>query len=192
MILIIDNYDSFTQNLVQYTGELDLPVIVKRNDCVTVCDIKLIKPTHIIISPGPGHPQEISSILEIIRIYAGIIPILGVCLGHQAIGYLYGCNITRLEQPVHGKLSKIFHNYNYIFQNIPNTFTATRYHSLVIDAKNMSNELQIIAQTHDGIMMACQHKQHKNLIGIQFHPESLWTEYGKTIIRNFLLIPTFH
>jgi len=192
MILIIDNYDSFTQNLVQYTGELNLPVIVKRNDYITVNDIKLIKPTHIIISPGPGHPQEIPSILEIIKIYAGIIPILGVCLGHQAIGYLYGCNITRLEKPVHGKLSKILHNDNYIFQNIPNTFTATRYHSLVINKHNMSNELQIIAQTQDGIIMGCQHKQHQNLIGIQFHPESLWTEYGKTIIKNFLLIPIFY
>ena len=188
MILIIDNYDSFTQNLVQYTGELDLPVIVKRNDCLTVNDIKIIKPTHIIISPGPGHPKEISNILEIIKIYAGIIPILGVCLGHQAIGYLYGCKITRLEKPMHGKLSEILHNDNYIFQNIPNTFMATRYHSLIIDKQNMSNKLQIIAQTQDGTIMACQHKKHQNLIGIQFHPESLWTEYGKTIIQNFLLI----
>ena len=188
MILIIDNYDSFTQNLVQYTGELDLPIIVKRNDSLTINDIKLIKPTHIIISPGPGHPKEISNILEIIKIYAGIIPILGVCLGHQAIGYLYGCTIKRLEKPMHGKLSKILHNHNYIFQNIPNTFIATRYHSLIIDTQNMSNELEIIAQTQDGIIMACQHKKHQNLIGIQFHPESLWTEYGKTIIQNFLLI----
>lgn len=186
MILIIDNYDSFTQNLVQYTGELNLPVIVRRNDCITIKDIKTIKPTHIIISPGPGHPKEISSILEIIKIYAGIIPILGVCLGHQAIGYLYGCKITRLEKPMHGKLSKILHNHHYIFKNIPNAFMATRYHSLIIDKKNISNELKIIAQTQDEIIMACQHKQHQNLIGIQFHPESLWTEYGKTIIKNFL------
>lgn len=192
MILIIDNYDSFTQNLVQYTGELNLPVIVKRNDCITVNDIKLIKPTHIIISPGPGHPKEISSILEIIKMYAGTIPILGVCLGHQAIGYLYKCNITRLEKPMHGKLSTILHNYNYIFQNIPNTFVATRYHSLIIDKQNISSELQIIAQTQDGVIMACQHKKHKNLTGIQFHPESLWTEYGKTIIKNFLSIAIFN
>lgn len=188
MILIIDNYDSFTQNLVQYTGELDLPIIVRRNDCITINDIKLIRPTHIIISPGPGHPREIPNILEIIKKYAGIIPILGVCLGHQAIGYLYGYKVIRLEKPMHGKLSKILHNHDYIFKKIPNPFLATRYHSLIINQQNISNELEVIAKTEDKIIMACQHKQHTNLIGIQFHPESLWTEYGKTIIKNFLSI----
>ena len=188
MILIIDNYDSFTQNLVQYAGELNLPVIVRRNDSITIKDIQLISPTHIIISPGPGHPKDILNILDIIKNYAGRIPILGVCLGHQAIGYLYGCQITRLKVPMHGKLSRILHESNDIFQNIPNGFLATRYHSLIIDQHNTSNEIQVTAHATDGTIMACRHKKYKNLIGIQFHPESLWTEYGKDIINNFLSI----
>lgn len=187
MILIIDNYDSFTQNLVQYVGELKFTVEVRRNDNITIDEIKLMKPSHIIISPGPGHPKDLPNTLNIIKKYAQHIPILGVCLGHQLIGYLYGYTIGRLSHPIHGKLSTIIHSKTTLFDQIPNTFIATRYHSLIIENNNQLNALRITAWTEDGIIMACQHKQYTKLQGIQFHPESLWTNYGKTIIYNFLL-----
>ena len=187
MILIIDNYDSFTQNLVQYVGELNFSVEVRRNDNISINEIDKIQPTHIIISPGPGHPKDLPNILKIVQKYAAHIPILGVCLGHQIIGYLYNYNIKRLSKPIHGKLSKITHNNNTLFCKIPNNFTATRYHSLIIVDDNSSNDLEITAWTEEGIIMACQHKKYKKLQGIQFHPESLWTQYGKIIIHNFLL-----
>jgi anthranilate synthase component 2 len=187
MILIIDNYDSFTQNLVQYVGELNFKVQVKRNDNININEIQSMQPSHIIISPGPGHPKDVNNILEIINKYAESIPILGVCLGHQIIGYLYGYNIKRLSKPVHGKLSQIQHNNTNLFYQIPSPFTATRYHSLIIDNNNQLNTLKVTAWTEDGIMMACQHEKYTKLQGIQFHPESLWTNHGKAIIRNFLL-----
>lgn len=186
MIIIIDNYDSFTQNLVQYVGELDCSVEVIRNDMISSEEIDKLKPSHIIISPGPGHPKEIDNILKIIKHYAHKIPILGVCLGHQMIGYLYGAYIKRLNYPMHGKISEVLHTNNDIFDKLPNPLLATRYHSLIIDNINLPNDLEITAWTKDGTIMACKHKKYKKLRGIQFHPESLWTNEGKIIISNFI------
>ncbi len=186
MILIIDNYDSFTQNLVQYVGEFGFKIEIIRNDLISIQKIEQLQPSHIIISPGPGHPQEVVNILDIITEYANKIPILGVCLGHQIIGYLYGANIKRLENPMHGKITQVLHTNIDIFNKIPNPLLATRYHSLIIDNINLPNDLEVTAWTKDGIIMACQHKKYKKLRGIQFHPESLWTNEGKTIISNFI------
>lgn len=188
MILIIDNYDSFTHNLVQYIGELKFGVKVIRNDAVSLHYIKQLKPTHIVISPGPGGPEESGISLEIIKTYADSIPILGICLGHQSIGYVYGGKITRLEQPIHGKVSAIHHNNSDIFSQVPNPFWATRYHSLIIDNNSFPQDLSITAYTIDGIIMGCQHKTHTKVRGIQFHPESLWTDNGKLILKNFLFL----
>nr|YP_009541632.1 anthranilate synthase component 2 [Synarthrophyton chejuense]AYR05641.1 anthranilate synthase component 2 [Synarthrophyton chejuense] len=190
MILIIDNYDSFTHNLVQYVGELGFPIRIVRNDEISINTIQKIQPTHIIISPGPGNPLESGISLEVIKTYAPNIPILGVCLGHQSIGHVYGGKITKLSEPIHGKISKIYHNKKDIFSNLPNPFLATRYHSLIINKNDLPKELNITATTEDGTVMACQHKIYTSLRGIQFHPESLWTENGKTIIKNFLSIYT--
>ena len=187
MILIIDNYDSFTYNLVQYAGELGLKVKIIRNDSKNIVQIQEINPTHIIISPGPGSPKESGLSLDIISKYASQIPILGVCLGHQSIGYIYGGNIKKLNYPMHGKISLVYHNEEDLFANIPNPFKAARYHSLILDHKTLPSNLKITASTQDGIIMACQHTKYPNLQGIQFHPESLWTEKGKSIIQNFLL-----
>ena len=187
MILIIDNYDSFTQNLVQYICEQNFLVEVRRNDNISINDIEIMQPSHIIISPGPGHPKDVPNIVQIIKQYAGSIPILGVCLGHQLIGYLYGYNIKRLNEPMHGKLSEIEHNKINLFHQIPCPFTVARYHSLIITNDIESNDLEITAWTKEGIIMACQHKKYNKLQGIQFHPESLWTNNGKTLLRNFLL-----
>nr|YP_010986259.1 anthranilate synthase component II [Pachymeniopsis lanceolata]WOL37177.1 anthranilate synthase component II [Pachymeniopsis lanceolata] len=186
MILIIDNYDSFTQNLVQYVGELGFDIQVVRNDQISLDDIDIMKPTHVIISPGPGDPQKTGITLELIKQYANRIPILGVCLGHQSIGYIYGGKVVQLKYPMHGKISKIQHHGTDLFTNIPNPFSATRYHSLVIDQQSVPQELEITAWTEDGMIMGCRHKKHKLLRGIQFHPESLWTDKGKIIIYNFL------
>jgi len=189
MILIIDNYDSFTYNLVQYTGELGLTVKIIRNDHKNISYIQGLNPTHIIISPGPGSPRESGLSLDVISHYASQIPILGVCLGHQSIGYIYGSKIQQLHQPMHGKISLVYHSGKNIFMNMPNPFKATRYHSLVIDKKDLPSALRITASTQDGLIMGCQHKKYPNLQGIQFHPESLWTEKGKKILKNFLLKP---
>nr|YP_010986058.1 anthranilate synthase component II [Polyopes affinis]WOL36976.1 anthranilate synthase component II [Polyopes affinis] len=186
MILIIDNYDSFTQNLVQYVGELGFKIQVIRNDQISLHEIKHIKPTHIILSPGPGSPENTGISLELIKNYSDQIPILGVCLGHQSIGHVYGATIKQLEYPVHGKISKIMHNKTDIFANLPNPILGTRYHSLIIDYKNIPHDLEITAWTENGIVMGCRHKKYKLLRGIQFHPESLWTDNGKMIIKNFL------
>nr|YP_010470992.1 anthranilate synthase component II [Synarthrophyton patena]UVF62821.1 anthranilate synthase component II [Synarthrophyton patena] len=187
MILIIDNYDSFTHNLVQYVGALGFNVKVARNDNLSISAITKINPTHIIISPGPGHPLDSGISLEIIKTCAQNIPILGVCLGHQSIGYVYGGQIIKLVNPMHGKISPIYHSGRDIFSTLPNPFLATRYHSLVINTQFFPKELEITAKTKEGIIMGCQHKKYPSLKGIQFHPESLWTESGKTLIKNFLL-----
>ena len=187
MIIIIDNYDSFTYNLVQYAGELGLKIKIIRNDNKNITKIQEINPSHIIISPGPGSPKDSGLSLDIISKYASQIPILGVCLGHQSIGYIYGGNIKKLPYPMHGKISLVYHYEEGIFANIPNPFKAARYHSLILDQKDLPSNLKITASTQDGIIMACQHIKYPNLQGIQFHPESLWTEKGKKIIQNFLL-----
>nr|YP_009393651.1 Anthranilate synthase component II [Caloglossa beccarii]ARW62213.1 Anthranilate synthase component II [Caloglossa beccarii] len=186
MIIIIDNYDSFTHNLVQYASELNYNVKTIRNDEISLKQIIEINPSHIILSPGPGNPQQSGICLEILTAYANKIPILGICLGHQSIGYIYGAKIRQLEIPVHGKTSDIFHNENKLFYDLPNPFVATRYHSLIIDPQNLPQNLQVIAWTENKTIMACQHKIYKKLYGVQFHPESLWTYKGKLIIRNFL------
>lgn len=190
MILVIDNYDSFTHNLVQYIGELGFKVTTARNDNISIDSIRDMHPTHIIISPGPGNPQESGISLDVIETYSSSIPILGVCLGHQSIGHIYGGNIIKLRRPMHGKISEIYHNGKDIFLGLPNPFLATRYHSLIVDSNDFPKELKITAQTKDGIIMACQHKQYPSVRGIQFHPESLWTENGKHIIKNFLSVHT--
>nr|YP_009395720.1 Anthranilate synthase component II [Herposiphonia versicolor]ARW64700.1 Anthranilate synthase component II [Herposiphonia versicolor] len=187
MIIIIDNYDSFTQNLVQYVGELGYDIIIARNDELSIQDIKHIKPTHIILSPGPGKPEDSKVCLDIIKQYAEDIPILGICLGHQAIGYIYGGTIKKLEEPMHGKISNIITDQNDIFKNIKKTFKAIRYHSLIIDRNNLPKNIEITAWTSDGNIMGCRHTVYNKLRGIQFHPESLWTQEGKSILKNFLL-----
>nr|QCI05791.1 Anthranilate synthase component II [Dasysiphonia japonica] len=186
MIIIIDNYDSFTQNLVQYVGESKLSIKILRNDEISLTNLILLNPTHIILSPGPGNPSKSGICLEILSKYANRIPILGVCLGHQSIGYIYGAKIKQLDKPTHGKISHIFHDGKNIFKNISNPFIATRYHSLIIDNNHLPNQLKITAWTKDGIIMGCQHKIYNNILGVQFHPESLWTEEGKKIIKNFI------
>nr|QCI05467.1 Anthranilate synthase component II [Crouania attenuata] len=186
MILIIDNYDSFTQNLLQCVGTLNQPVIHKRNDLISIEEIDQIQPSHIILSPGPGHPKDSKICLDIIKCYAPKIPILGICLGHQSIGHIYGAAIKALTFPTHGKISNIIHNQKDLFDNLPLPFSATRYHSLVIDEKNIPKNLEVTAWTQEGLIMACKHKQYNLLRGIQFHPESLWTPCGQTIIKNFI------
>nr|QCI08535.1 Anthranilate synthase component II [Spermothamnion repens] len=185
-ILIIDNYDSFTQNLKQYIGELGCNVTVIRNDIIKANNIIDIKPTHIILSPGPGHPKEANLSLDIIQHYSDKIPILGVCLGHQCIGHIYGSTITQLNIPMHGKISSIQHNEQDIFHNITNPFNAARYHSLIMDSNNIPKNLEATAWTEEGIIMGCRHKYNHMLRGIQFHPESAWTYEGKNILYNFI------
>nr|YP_009398832.1 Anthranilate synthase component II [Cliftonaea pectinata]ARW68067.1 Anthranilate synthase component II [Cliftonaea pectinata] len=186
MIIIIDNYDSFTQNLEQCIGNLDFKVRTIRNNMIQVKEIKELNPSHIVISPGPGNPEKSMACLDIISQYANSIPILGICLGHQAIGYVYGGKIKKLKEPTHGKISLIQHNNKDIFYKLPNPINATRYHSLIIEKNSIPSNLEITAWTQDRLIMACKHKIYKNLHGVQFHPESLWTEQGNKIIENFL------
>ena len=188
MIIIIDNYDSFTYNLMQYTGELGYQVQIIRNDSITIQEIQTINPTHIIISPGPGSPEQTGISLNIISTFASQIPILGVCLGHQSIGHIYGGKIKKLKRPMHGKISAIYHNKKDLFEKLPNPFTAIRYHSLIIENSELPKNLRITATTKEGLIMGCQHRQYPWLQGIQFHPESLWTEGGKILMQNFLKI----
>ena len=190
-VLVIDNYDSFTYNLVQYLGELKQEVVVYRNDEITINEIKKINPSHIIISPGPGRPDDAGISKNLIKEFAGQIPILGVCLGHQCIGEVYGGKVTNAPQLMHGKTSEIFHKGNSIFSDIPNPFTATRYHSLIVDLESIKNApLKVTAQTKDDLVMALEHKEFKSLIGVQFHPESILTQHGHKMLINFLnLIP---
>nr|YP_010336896.1 anthranilate synthase component 2 [Madagascaria erythrocladioides]QUE28933.1 trpG [Madagascaria erythrocladioides]UNJ16481.1 anthranilate synthase component 2 [Madagascaria erythrocladioides] len=189
MILIIDNYDSFTYNLVQYVGEMGYKLHVVRNNKITIDEIFDLRPQKIIISPGPGSPQESGISLEIIKKFGSIIPILGVCLGHQSIGQVYGAAIVKAQEIKHGKISNIYHtNKTPLFKGVTNPFVATRYHSLVIDTVNLPNELEVIATTDDNIIMSVRHKTYKSVYGIQFHPESILTVAGKTILKNFLQI----
>lgn len=186
MILIIDNYDSFTYNLVQYLGECGTEVKVIRNNLVTSQQINKLKPEAIIISPGPGSPGDSGASLEIIKHFAHIFPILGVCLGHQAIGHIYGASIVHAPLPIHGKTSLVYHNSKGLFANISNPFVAARYHSLIIDQREIPSQLSITAWSNKGVIMGCSHKDYPMLEGIQFHPESLWTIEGKQIVKNFV------
>ncbi|MFH0912769.1 MAG: aminodeoxychorismate/anthranilate synthase component II [Candidatus Omnitrophota bacterium] len=187
MILMIDNYDSFTYNLVQYLGELGENIKVFRNDKVTTGKIKKLRPERIVISPGPGRPEDAGISCDVIREFAGKIPILGVCLGHQCIGFVYGGRIKGAKRLMHGKTSLIYHNRQTIFGGIPNPFEATRYHSLIVEKKTLPNCLEIIARTKDNEIMGLKHKEYP-LWGVQFHPESILTKVGKDILANFLNI----
>jgi anthranilate synthase/aminodeoxychorismate synthase-like glutamine amidotransferase len=185
MLLVIDNYDSFTYNLVQYLGELGQEVRVVRNDEIAAADIAGLAPSKIVISPGPCTPNEAGISLEVIKTYAGKIPILGVCLGHQAIGQAFGGKIVRAARVMHGKTSKIFHDGRGVFTGLPNPFEATRYHSLLIEQASVPDCLEVTARTADEEIMAVRHKSLP-VEGVQFHPESFLTTSGKDLLRNFL------
>ncbi len=185
MILLIDNYDSFVYNLAQYLGQMDEDLMVFRNDEITVRRIKGINPDFIVISPGPKTPAHTGMTCSIIEYFAGKIPILGVCLGHQAIGYIFGGKVIRADKVIHGKTSIIYHDNHTIFRNIKNPFSATRYHSLIVDADTLPDCLNITAWTSDGIIMGLRHRFYP-VEGVQFHPESILTEQGKKILKNFL------
>jgi anthranilate synthase component 2 len=185
MLLMIDNYDSFTYNLVQYFGELGQDVRVYRNDQIGVTEIEALKPDHIVVSPGPCTPNEAGISVEAIRHFAGRIPLLGVCLGHQSIGQAFGGRIIRAKQLMHGKTSMIHHADKGVFAGLPNPFEATRYHSLVIERETIPDCLEITAWTDDGEIMGVRHKTLA-VEGVQFHPESVLTQHGHDLLRNFL------
>jgi anthranilate synthase/aminodeoxychorismate synthase-like glutamine amidotransferase len=185
MILLIDNYDSFVYNLSRYVAELGEAPLVRRNDAVTLEEIATLAPTHIIISPGPCTPAEAGVSVEVIRRYGPTIPILGVCLGHQAIGAAYGAEIVRAGRPMHGKTSRIHHTGTSVFTGLPNPLIATRYHSLVIAPASLPETLQVTATADDGEIMAVAHTEHP-VVGVQFHPESVLTEYGYRMLDWFL------
>ncbi|MGK7957386.1 MAG: aminodeoxychorismate/anthranilate synthase component II [Crocosphaera sp.] len=192
MILVIDNYDSFTYNLVQYLGELgfDWPVAsdiqVYRNDQIALPKIRHLNPDGIVISPGPGRPKDAGVSLDLIKELGSTIPILGVCLGHQSIGQVFGGKVVSAPVLMHGKTSPIYHHNQGVFQGLDNPFEATRYHSLVVERETLPDVLQITAWTEDGIIMGLQHKDYPHLQGVQFHPESILTTSGKTLLKNFL------
>lgn len=185
MILLIDNYDSFTYNLYQYVGEINPDIIVRRNDKITVRQIKELWPSHIIISPGPGHPRQAGISVDVIKKFTGKIPILGICLGHQAIGLAMGGEIGPANQIVHGKQSTIYHVGRGIFQGLPPYFQAVRYHSLTVKREEFPDCLEIQAYTEDGTIMGLAHREHPTF-GLQFHPESILSDYGKILLGNFL------
>jgi anthranilate synthase component 2 len=185
MLLLIDNYDSFTYNLFHYLGELGEEVVVKRNDQITVQDALALSPQSIVLSPGPCDPDRAGVCLALINAAAGHVPILGVCLGHQAIGQAYGGRIVRAPEPMHGKLSPIHHGATSVFRGLEDGFPATRYHSLVIDRATLPSVLEITAETDDGIIMGVMHKTHP-VHGVQFHPESIASAHGHALLQNFL------
>lgn len=185
MILMVDNYDSFTYNLVHYLGELGQRIEVRRNDCLDFGFVDDLDPDMIVISPGPCTPREAGLSVDIIKRYAGKKPILGVCLGHQAVGYVYGANIVRAERLLHGKTSPIIHDGKTVYKDIPNPFEATRYHSLLVEEASLPSDFEISAWTEEGEIMGIRHKELP-VEGVQFHPESILTECGKDILRNFI------
>jgi anthranilate synthase/aminodeoxychorismate synthase-like glutamine amidotransferase len=184
VILLIDNYDSFTWNLAQYLGELGAPPLVRRNDEVSVDDVEAMRPTHIVISPGPGRPEQAGISVETIRRLGTRVPVLGVCLGHQGIGFAFGGTITRAGQLMHGKVSAVHHDGRGVFQGVSQPFTAGRYHSLVV-ADPVPEELEVSARTDDGTIMGLRHRA-KPIHGVQFHPESVLTGEGRQLLKNFL------
>ncbi|MBU6468358.1 MAG: aminodeoxychorismate/anthranilate synthase component II [Betaproteobacteria bacterium] len=185
MLLMIDNYDSFTYNLVQYFGELGQEVLVKRNDEISVSDVTRLNPDYVVISPGPCSPKEAGISVEVIRQLAGKLPILGVCLGHQAIGEAFGGKVIHAKTVMHGKVSSVFHHNEGVFTDLPNPVRATRYHSLAVEKESLPKELKITAWTEDGEIMGLKHV-HYPLEGVQFHPESILTEKGHQLLNNFL------
>lgn len=186
MILVIDNYDSFTFNLVQYLGELKQKVKVVRNDALTVGDVARLAPERILVSPGPCTPKEAGVSVDVIRTFGGKIPLLGVCLGHQSLGHAFGGNIVRAKTLMHGKTSRIRHDGKGVFRGLKNPFTATRYHSLVIEKKSCPRDLIVTATSEDGEIMGVRHRRLPALEGVQFHPESILTEGGRDLLRNFV------
>jgi anthranilate synthase component 2 len=185
MFILIDNYDSFTYNLYHYLGQLGAEIEVFRNDKISVKEAMERKPQGIILSPGPCDPSRAGICMNLIEAAAGSVPILGVCLGHQAIGQVFGGKIVRAGKPMHGKLSRIHHRGTSVFRGLPNDFQATRYHSLVIDRANFPETLEITAETEDGTIMGIQHRRHR-IAGVQFHPESIASEHGHRVLANFL------
>lgn len=184
-ILVIDNYDSFTYNLVQLLGKSDHEIIVRRNDRISVRGVAGLRASKILLSPGPGRPENSNVTIDILRELAGEIPVLGVCLGHQAIGHVFGGRIVRAPELMHGKVSPIKHDNRTIFRNLPQNFTATRYHSLIIERTSLPGCMEISSETEDGTIMGIRHRDFQ-IEGIQFHPESILTEKGNQIIRNWL------
>ena len=184
-ILFVDNYDSFTYNLVHYMLELGAEVEVIRNDAITAADIAKRKPDGIVLSPGPCTPNEAGICLDVLKLYGATLPILGVCLGHQAIGQVYGGNVVRAPKVMHGKTSQITHTGKGLFAGLPSPYTATRYHSLIVDRATLPECLTITAESEDGIIMGVQHTTHP-VHGVQFHPESIASEHGHALLANFL------
>jgi para-aminobenzoate synthetase component II len=187
MILLLDNYDSFTYNLAQYLGQMGQKLAVRRNDQITLDEIAALRPERILISPGPATPQEAGISIPLIQRFAGEIPILGVCLGHQAIGAAFGGRVVRAKKLMHGKTSEIEHDGRGVFENLPKPFTATRYHSLIVERETLPAELEISAETDDGVIMGLRHRKFR-VEGVQFHPESVLTSSGFDLLRNFLKI----
>lgn len=185
MILIIDNYDSFTYNIVQEMGELGAELHVVRNDQVSLGDIRALNPSHIVVSPGPGFPKDAGISGEVIRTFGAELPVLGVCLGHQAIGEVYGGVVTHAPTQMHGKISLIHHENDALFAGLPMPFEATRYHSLVVEKETLPNDLVVTAWTDDGLIMGLRHRYYP-VVGVQFHPESILTQNGIRILANFL------
>ena len=187
MFLLIDNYDSFTYNLYHYLGELGAQLVVKRNDALTAAEALAMSPQGIILSPGPCTPNEAGICLKLIEAVAGKVPLLGVCLGHQALGQAFGGKVVRAPAPLHGKLSQVSHRGVGVFQDIPTPFTGTRYHSLIVERATLPDCLEITAETSDGLIMGMQHREYP-LHGVQFHPESIASEHGHRLLGNFLRI----
>ena len=191
MVFVLDNYDSFTYNLVQYLGELGAEVEVRRNDQVTVEEVEQMRPQRIVLSPGPCTPQEAGISIALIRRFAGKVPLLGVCLGHQAIGAAFGGEVVRAPNLMHGKTSQVEHDGNTIFRDLPSPMTATRYHSLIVAEKGLPKDLEVSARTRerdgDSIIMGLRHRRFP-VEGVQFHPESVLTSQGKHLVRNFLAL----
>ena len=185
MLLFIDNYDSFTYNIVQYFGELGQEVLVRSNDGITLEEIAALAPQYLVIGPGPCSPKEAGVSVEAIRYFAGRLPVLGVCLGHQAIGEAFGGRVVRAQELMHGKVSPVYHNNSGVFANLPNPVTCTRYHSLAVERASLPDCLEISAWTQDGEIMGLRHKEYA-VEGVQFHPEALLTEHGHDMLANFL------
>jgi anthranilate synthase/aminodeoxychorismate synthase-like glutamine amidotransferase len=188
MILMIDNYDSFTYNLVQYCGQLGADMVVHRNDKITIEEIEALDPEKIILSPGPCTPLEAGISNEVVRRFKGELPILGICLGHQCIGHVFGGDIVRAENLMHGKTSKVYHNGEGIFKDVDSPFVATRYHSLIIKEETIPDCFEITAETEAGEIMGIKHKEYE-IVGLQFHPESILTKVGHDLLANFLELP---
>jgi len=185
MVLVIDNYDSFVYNLAQYLGELGWEPIVYRNDGITIVEIENMNPSHIVLSPGPCTPLEAGISNDVVRHFSGKIPILGVCLGHQCIGYVYGGKIAHAPIPTHGKSTLVYHDGKTVYKNLPNPFEGGRYHSLVVELDKCLQEIEITATTSDNVIMGIRHKEYV-VEGVQFHPESIMTDVGHAVLRNFL------